>query len=98
MNAKAIAKTLEEVARVERGEIHLKTAAVFPPNIDVKRLRSAIGLSQSEFAARFGFSTAAIRNWEQGLRDPEGPARTLLALIARNPKRIEREIKLLQAA
>ena len=76
----------------------MKTTADVPPLIDIKRLRSAIGLSQSEFAARFGFSTAAIRNWEQGLRDPEGPARTLLALIERNPKRIEREIKHLQTA
>lgn len=98
MNAKALTKSLEEVARFERGEVQLKTTAVVPPLIDVKRLRSAIGLSQSEFASRFGFSTAAIRNWEQGLRDPEGPARTLLALIERNPKLIEREIRQLQTA
>ncbi len=98
MDAKALTKSLKEVAQFERGELRLKTTAVVPPLIDVKQLRSAIGLSQSEFANRFGFSTAAIRNWEQGLRDPEGPARTLLALIERNPKLIEREIRQLQTA
>lgn len=98
MDAKVLTKSLEEVARFERGEIQLKTTEVVPPLIDVKRLRSDIGLSQAEFAARFGFSTAAIRNWEQGLREPEGPARTLLALIERNPRLIETEIRKLRTA
>ena len=98
MDAKAITRSLEQVARFERGEIQLKTTAVVPPPIDVKKLRSEVGLSQSEFASRFGFSTAAIRNWEQRLREPEGPARILLALIERNPRLIENEIKKLRTA
>jgi putative transcriptional regulator len=98
MDAKALIRSLDDVARFERGEIELKTTAVIPPMIDVKKLRSEVGLSQNAFASRFGFSTAAIRNWEQGLREPEGPARTLLALIERNPKLIENEIKKLRTA
>lgn len=98
MDAKVLKKSLEEVIRFERGELQLKTTEVVPPLIDVKKLRADIGLSQSDFAARYGFSTAAIRNWEQGLREPEGPARTLLALIERNPQLIEREISKLRAA
>jgi putative transcriptional regulator len=46
-------------------------------------------LSQTQFAARFGFSLDSIQNWEQGHRKPEGPARILLAVIAKNPKAVE---------
>jgi len=48
-----------------------------------------MGLSQTQFAARFGFSLDSIQNWEQGHRQPEGPARILLAVIAKNPKAVQ---------
>jgi len=59
------------------------------PQIDVQKLRAGMGLSQTQFAARFGFSLDSIQNWEQGHRQPEGPARVLLAVIAKNPKAVE---------
>ena len=59
------------------------------PQVDVRRLRARMGLSQTQFAARFGFSLDSIQNWEQGHRQPEGPARTLLVVIAKNPKAVE---------
>ena len=40
-------------------------------------------------AAKFGFSLDSTQNWEQGHRQPEGPARTLLVVIAKNPKAVE---------
>ena len=46
-------------------------------------------LSQDEFAAKFGFAAASVRNWEQGRRQPEGPARVLLAVIERHPEVVE---------
>jgi putative transcriptional regulator len=46
-------------------------------------------LSQTRFAAKFGFTLDSIQNWEQGHRQPDGPARTLLAVIAKNPKAVE---------
>lgn len=49
-----------------------------------------MGLSQAEFAARFGFKPSSVRNWEQGRREPELPARILLAVIEAEPKVIER--------
>ena len=98
MNTTALLKSLNQVAQFSRGEIKLKTTVVVPPLVDVKKLRGQIGLTQEQFAERYGFSKAAIRNWEQGQRVPEGPARTLLALIERNPKLIERELRQLQTA
>lgn len=98
MDTKKLAKSLEEISLYNEGKIQLKVTAVAPPQVDVKVIRSRTGLTQKDFADHFGFSTAAIRNWEQGLREPEGPARTLLSLIDRNPKLIEQEIQNLRMA
>jgi putative transcriptional regulator len=59
------------------------------PTVDVRSLRRNLGLSQSQFAARFGFTPATVRNWEQGRTQPDGPARTLLAVIAHHPEAVE---------
>jgi hypothetical protein len=47
-------------------------------------LRSALGyvpaadcLGETEFAAKFGFSPATLRNWEQGRVRPDAPTRVL---------------------
>jgi putative transcriptional regulator len=52
---------------------------------DVVALRARFRLSQVKFAALLGISTATLRNWEQGRRVPEGPARVLLRVAARHP-------------
>jgi len=52
---------------------------------DVRRIRAQYQLSQSEFAALMGISVATLRNWEQGRRTPEGPARVLLQVAAKHP-------------
>jgi putative transcriptional regulator len=60
-----------------------------PAPIDPLAVRQNLGLSQSRFAARFGFTAATIRNWEQGRTRPDGPARILLAVIAHHPDAVE---------
>jgi putative transcriptional regulator len=52
---------------------------------NVVALRARFRLSQAKFAALLGISTATLRNWEQGRRVPEGPARVLLRVGARHP-------------
>jgi putative transcriptional regulator len=42
-------------------------------------------MTQEQFAARFGFSTATLRHWERGDRAPHGPALVLLNVIEHNP-------------
>jgi putative transcriptional regulator len=59
-----------------------------PDQIDVKAIREKLGISQSEFAIRFGFSISSLRNWEQGRRFPDGPARTLLKVIDADPEAV----------
>jgi putative transcriptional regulator len=85
-----IAASLREAIRWARGEnVHAKVTRVQAPEIDVRLMRRRMRLSQTQFASRFGFAAASIRNWEQGRSRPEGPARVLLAVIAKHPKAVE---------
>jgi len=59
-------------------------------DVDVRRIRRHLSLSQKAFAERFGFSLKSVRNWEQGVRRPEGPARLLLLVIEREPEVVDR--------
>ena len=52
---------------------------------DIILLRRFVGLSQKEFARALEISVHTLRNWEQGRRQPEGPAIALLKIAARHP-------------
>ena len=56
-----------------------------PEDIDVRAIRRATKLSQAKFAATFGFSPSAIRNWEQKRRRPDSAARAYLMVIRHDP-------------
>lgn len=60
------------------------------PLLDVQKLRKRLGLSQVKFAESFGFSVAAVRNWEQSRRVPDRATRLLLQLIAAEPELVKR--------
>ncbi len=60
---------------------------------DVKLIRGRLGLSQEQFAKRFGFTLSTIRNYEQGHRQPNGPARVLLRIIASEPEAVARVLR-----
>ncbi|MBI3541294.1 MAG: helix-turn-helix domain-containing protein [Deltaproteobacteria bacterium] len=53
---------------------------------DVSRIRKKLRLSQDKFATLMGISVATLRNWEQGRRKPDGPARVLLGVAAMHPE------------
>ena len=55
---------------------------------DVMQIRAQYGLSQGEFAAMLGLSVGTLRNWEQGRRAPQGPARVLLQVAAKHPEAV----------
>lgn len=59
---------------------------------DVRAIRDELGLTQEEFALRFGLDVAAVRNWEAGRRKPDRAARSYLAVIARDPRAVERAL------
>ena len=60
--------------------------------VDIAATRRRLGLSQTEFAAWFGISPGTLRNWEQGRRVPEGPARVLLRVIEHAPEAVRRAL------
>jgi len=54
----------------------------------VKKLRSRLGLSQPKFAALLHVDVGTLRNWEQGRREPTGPAKALLTAISKDPTHV----------
>ena len=52
---------------------------------DIQQMRARYQLSQGEFATLLGISIGTLRNWEQGRRAPDGPARVLLQVVAKHP-------------
>ena len=94
---KIIAGLEDAIAYAAGDESRGKASTVaVPKHIDVRRIRGRLGMSQEVFALRFGFSLATLRNWEQGHRQPDGPARVLLTLIDRIPEQVQQA--LLEAA
>ena len=63
-----------------------------PEHVDVKAIRARLGLSQAKFAARFGFTPAAVRNWEQARRQPDAAARAFLTVIDRESDAVVRAL------
>lgn len=55
---------------------------------EIKMVREALSISQSEFAMMIGVSVRTLQNWEQGRRKPEGPAKALLRVASKNPKAV----------
>jgi len=66
--------------------------AKVPEAVDVKAIRDALSLSQNGFARQFGFTPAAVRNWEQGLRKPNLQTRAFLKVIERNPEAVRQAL------
>jgi putative transcriptional regulator len=66
-----------------------RVTVVTVPEIDVRKVRRQMGLSQTQFATKFGFPPATLRNWEQRRAAPDAPTRVLLAVIAKHPEAVE---------
>jgi DNA-binding transcriptional regulator YiaG len=58
--------------------------AIEPPQADVRRIRERLGLSQAEFALRFGLELATVQNWEQARYRPDPAAQLALKMIERH--------------
>jgi len=84
-------KTFDSISRgLNEAVAHAKGKKVAvkiykPKPVDVSALRQRMGMTQEQFAARFGFSVATLRHWERGDRTPQGAALVLLNVINRAP-------------
>lgn len=79
--------SVRQAGKIKRGEMTASRKFAFQPD-DIREIRAKLDLSQSEFALLIGVSVATLQNWEQGRRHPEGPARALLRIAAKNPKAV----------
>ena len=83
----SIKQGLDEAIAFSKGKKAKAVVHEFSP-VDVKNIRSKIGMSQNEFASAFGISVSTLRHWERGDRTPQGPALVLLNVVAKEPKAV----------
>lgn len=84
-----IVEGLKEALAWSKGEpSSARVNLVRVPDIDIRELRRGMGLSQSQFATKFGLPPGTLRNWEQGRARPDAPTRVLLAVIAKHPEAV----------
>lgn len=81
-----ILEGIEQIKAWRRGETTLRSTEItLPVAADVAGIRKQLSLSQESFAAFLGVSVGTVRGWEQGRREPQGPARVLLLVASRQP-------------
>ena len=78
-------ESVKQGAAIMKGTMQPSRSFEFPET-EVRALREQFGLSQDKFADLVGISVGTLRNWEQGRRKPEGPARVLLRIASRHPE------------
>jgi len=87
-----LTESVRQAGAIRRGEV--KPGRVFEYDaMDVKAIRAKLELSQVQFARMIGVSVSTLRNWEQGRRRPEGPARALLRVAERDPKAVSAALR-----
>jgi putative transcriptional regulator len=80
-----ILESLQEIKRFKKGEADLKTHSLRDP-LKPREIRQRLNLSQREFAGLMGVSARTIQDWEQGRRNPRGPAVELLRIAEQHPE------------
>jgi putative transcriptional regulator len=79
-----LAASIKEAGEIRAGrQTPSRMYEIKPP--EIRMVRERLDVSQDEFAVMIGVSTRTLQNWEQGRRQPEGPAKALLTIASRNP-------------
>jgi putative transcriptional regulator len=90
---KRLIESAEQAVAFAKGEADLKGYRVhIPDEIDVKRIRQKLKMSQAEFAEAYGFSLRTIQEWEQGRMVPSGAAKNFLVVLDREPAAVRRAL------
>lgn len=90
MDEKLFSELLEsvtEMGEISRGE-RAPSREFTVTAVNVKRIRVATGLSQAKFARVVAVPLGTLRNWEQGRREPTGPAKVLLKALEKDPQSV----------
>lgn len=89
-----LAESMEQMGEITRGE-RAPSREFHVDAVKVREVRAITGLSQAKFASLIDVNVGTLRNWEQGLRTPTGPARALLKALKSKPAEV---IEALRAA
>jgi len=82
---KDLIESLTEVCDHAEGKPNaVRTSTVDRP--DVRAIRRSLRMSQQEFARVYRIPLATLKDWEQGRRQPDGPAAAYLQVIAKHPR------------
>ena len=73
-------------SELKKAGVEVRRVSTAP--VDVKAIRSALGLSQEQFARRYALDLDAVQNWEQGRCMPDKPAQAYLRAIAAAPREV----------
>lgn len=79
-----LVQSMTEMGEIVRGE-RQPSREFHVDALKIKEIRQATGLSQARFAQTIDVAVGTLRNWEQGRREPEGPAKALLRAIHNDP-------------
>ncbi len=88
----SIAQGLNEAIAHTQGNTNIPARTHKPQSINVAELRKSLGLTQTEFAAKFCISLGTLRHWERGDRMPQGPALALLHVVTKEPQAVLRAL------
>ena len=82
-----LCESIRQAGEIRRG-VRKPSRTFVIEDPDPKAIRERLGLSQSRFATIIGVSVRTLQNWEQGRRQPEGPAKALLRVVDREPQAV----------
>ena len=86
-----LAGSIRQAGKIRRSEATPSREFSFRAQ-DVRAIRAKLAKSQSEFARMIGVSVATLQNWEQGRREPQGPARALLVVASKAPEVVQKAL------
>ena len=84
---------IPETLRMPADAVRGKDFRPFPGPVNVKAIRTKSGLSQAEFAKRYGFNVRTLQDWESSRAQPPGPVRAYLTVIDRFPATVAKALK-----
>lgn len=86
-----LVESIKQAGEIKKG-VRKPSRATKYKTPDIKDIRKKLHVSQAEFALMIGVSTSTLQNWEQGRRQPEGPAKALLKIAERDPEAVIRAL------
>ena len=82
-----LVESVEEAGKIRKGVVKPSRVFQYRPT-DIKRIRKRLRISQAQFSLMIGVSKSTLQNWEQGRREPKGPAKALLRIVDKRPKAV----------